>query len=60
MTYRPPALQPLWSFASAAALPHVAHDTSVMTMRTPPVLDWSPGPDGRPALRWNLGRAAKG
>lgn len=58
MTYRLPALQPLWSFVSPATLPHVVNAHEAGNAHLPPVLDWSPGPNGRPSPRWRVNRAA--
>lgn len=56
MTYRLPALQPLWSFASAANLPHVITESAAATIGRHAVNGWSPDPDGRPRIRWAVGR----
>jgi len=58
MAYRLPALQPVWSFVSPATQPHVAKDLFAPGSSLPPVLNWAPGPDGRPRPRWAVGRNA--
>jgi hypothetical protein len=59
MAYHPPPLQPLWSFASPASLPHVAQAAMApYPSSADPVVGWGQGPDGRPVSNWAVARSA--
>jgi hypothetical protein len=57
MAYHLPPIQPVWSFIAPANLPGASQRVAAMPESLPaPVQNWSLGPDGRPQLRWTVGR----
>ena len=57
MAHHLPALSPLWSFASCSRPDiHTPCVSAGVDGLNRPVQSWASGPDGRPRLRWTVGR----
>ena len=55
MTHRLPVMQPLWSFASAADIPHLPDAPPCDHMDlAEPVQGWTKGEDGRPHMVFSV------